>query len=797
MRTGFVTCLTLCTFAAAANALSPHRWNTWHIGAERTCTWDSSTATVQMATPEPFNPQDGQGNHVSADRDPLDDTFVGCEELPATPFTDVRTVDLTVGSGATYVWVRPPLEGQPYDQPDWTITPRAGSTQVQLVVVLSLDRGTGGKVRDVVASRDGFDFDGDGQLDVRIASPTWDVEVLADGAWGNFDLRAVPSTTTRVDGQYEQLRAQFGDGPTTFLGPTAGQQLDIRTGAADDVVQVAGPHQSEIRTYAGNDTIVVGDGGGSIMAGAGNDTIHGGSGNDHVSADTDSYGGSGLFTGDDEVHTGAGNDTVETGRGRDVVRTGTGDDTVIDAWDEVDVDAGPGADIVRIRGTRGARRAICGPGRDELWTTGRGRGVVRSRCERQMPSSPIVFEYLWHGKFGHHDGRPFTGNPRRYDGATALFGNVRAGSAVDLCAFDAAEGTMRVRVGGGGDSWAAQGIGNRVRCGDATFHSSVVRRVVVSTASPRAQLIVAPRIDARGRDERKYDFYPAPTSAFESPTIVITDAGTKRSDAPYRVRATPEGLDLNDDGDVDVFVHGVPNWNVELDTPAHGGRFDLRAVPSKPHELAWYYLATVRNTVYGPTSGPDVLLNANGGGIRHAIFEAEGDTVVLGPGDDNVSTYGGFDSVDSGAGNDVVNVSAGDDVVRAGAGDDIVVADIANKSKLWSRGDDRVWLGDGTNSAVLGHGEDVTRGGSGRDFVSDVGGLRGRIYLGAGKDQVDAWSTRSPILVACGADTDTTAAPRDAGSAPKLRSCERRVTNSNMLHMPWRPTQAAGEREWQ
>ena len=153
-----------------------------------------------------------------------------------------------------------------------------------------------------------------------------------------------------------------------------GQELTIRAGDGNDVIDVAadvevniivdgGNGDDSIRTGAGNDRIDGGAGNDTIYSGAGRDDVFGNSGNDRISAgagDDVVYGGDGddqLFgqNGNDFVDGGSGNDTVYGGAGNDILSGGLGDD--------------------RIEGHAGDDRIYAGGGRDIISDTG-GNNVV-------------------------------------------------------------------------------------------------------------------------------------------------------------------------------------------------------------------------------------------------------------------------------------------------------------------------------------------------------------------------------------------------------------------------------------
>ncbi|MEN1929071.1 M91 family zinc metallopeptidase [Luteimonas sp. MJ250] len=115
-----------------------------------------------------------------------------------------------------------------------------------------------------------------------------------------------------------------------------GQELTIRAGDGNDVIEVApnvrvnivvegGKGDDTITTGAGDDRIDGGEGNDTVFSGAGRDDIFGGSGNDLLT------GGEGVNiihggNGDDEITAGAGTNFIEGGAGDDVIQgAGTSD----------------------------------------------------------------------------------------------------------------------------------------------------------------------------------------------------------------------------------------------------------------------------------------------------------------------------------------------------------------------------------------------------------------------------------------------------------------------------------------
>jgi len=116
-----------------------------------------------------------------------------------------------------------------------------------------------------------------------------------------------------------------------------GQELTIRTGAGDDVIEVA----SNVTVNIVADT---GEGDDKIdIAGSGDNRIDAGDGNDSVDL-------SGA-TGRNDVFGGSGDDVIQGGSGVDVIYGGDGDDTIDGGAGRNYLEGGAGNDTIRSRGT--------------------------------------------------------------------------------------------------------------------------------------------------------------------------------------------------------------------------------------------------------------------------------------------------------------------------------------------------------------------------------------------------------------------------------------------------------------
>lgn len=178
-----------------------------------------------------------------------------------------------------------------------------------------------------------------------------------------------------------------------------GQELGVRTGDGNDVIEAAANVKVNMDVYggAGNDTITTGKGNDRIDGGLGNDTIKSGAGRDDVfgnggddvidagSGHDVVYGGDGNDTlrggkGRDTLEGGAGNDVLEGGSGNDVLSGGLGDDTIRgDAGNDV-VYTGAGKDTVD---NKAGKDVVYGQSADDT-ITATGKGVTNTVTEVDM-----------------------------------------------------------------------------------------------------------------------------------------------------------------------------------------------------------------------------------------------------------------------------------------------------------------------------------------------------------------------------------------------------------------------------
>ncbi len=222
---------------------------------------------------------------------------------------------------------------------------------------------------------------------------TSDQLVFSTGA-GNDEVRV----TRNDDGSL----ALDANGQRYRLELASGQELTIRTGDGNDVIDVApdvevniivdaGAGDDTIRTGAGNDRVDGGAGNDTIYTGAGDDYVFGNSGNDRISAGAGNdvvYGGDGddrLYgqNGNDFLDGGAGNDVIYGGAGNDILSGGLGDDRLEGHSGDDRIYAGAGNDI--ISNTGGSNVVYAQVGIDQVSAS---RGATNSVINVDLTGTP-------------------------------------------------------------------------------------------------------------------------------------------------------------------------------------------------------------------------------------------------------------------------------------------------------------------------------------------------------------------------------------------------------------------------
>ncbi|MGQ9897833.1 MAG: M91 family zinc metallopeptidase [Acidobacteriota bacterium] len=212
------------------------------------------------------------------------------------------------------------------------------------------------------------------------------------------------ATVTRVNGQViidtgdgnDQIRvtqdARTGDVTVsvngesrTFTGNDR-NNLVIRAGAGNDVIQVDPGVTVNLRLYGGDGDDVINGGSGHdrIDSGAGRDRIYGGAGNDYI------YGGDGNDTlqgggGNDTVYGGAGNDLVYGSAGDDYLEGGKGNDTIYGGAGNDVVSGGEGND--RLFGDTGNDAIYAGQGKDNI-SGGSGNNKLYVQADDTVQATP-------------------------------------------------------------------------------------------------------------------------------------------------------------------------------------------------------------------------------------------------------------------------------------------------------------------------------------------------------------------------------------------------------------------------
>lgn len=183
-----------------------------------------------------------------------------------------------------------------------------------------------------------------------------DVVVINTGA-GNDNVQVSQRNNGVLDVQI--------NGQAYQITLTQNQQLAVRTGDGNDIIQAADNVRvgMDVRAGDGDDTVVTGRGRDRVDGGLGDDNIQTRGGRDDV------FGNRGNDTidagdGNDVVYGGDGNDILRGGRGRDYLEGGRGDDQL---------DGGRGNDVLSgglgndtLRGDRGNDTIYTGAGADTV-----------------------------------------------------------------------------------------------------------------------------------------------------------------------------------------------------------------------------------------------------------------------------------------------------------------------------------------------------------------------------------------------------------------------------------------------
>lgn len=242
------------------------------------------------------------------------------------------------------------------------------------------------------------------------------------------------------------------------------------------------------------------------------------------------------------------------------------------------------------------------------------------------------------------------------------------------------------------------------------------------------------------------------------------------SSTPRVIVARSDGLDINGDGDTDVFLH-VSDWSVTVGTGSGADVVDLRQLPPIGDAL----IAPMEPYWASPSVG-------TGGGDDVVYGSLRKDYVGAGAGNDRVWGNGGSDSISlgdgtdwayGGSGHDDLIGGLGNDTLLGGSGRDAIYGDqgsgIPKRDRTRGGGNDVLVGGPGADDLWGNHGSDRISGGGGKDTIVD---WHGRYTINAGRDRDYIWlyprRLRSSDSVDCGRGIDKTDANYN-----RLRRCER------------------------
>lgn len=197
------------------------------------------------------------------------------------------------------------------------------------------------------------------------------------------------------------------NGETYAVRLTEGQELTIRTGGGNDVINVApnvsvnivvdgGAGDDTITTGAGDDRIDAGEGNDTVDAGAGRNDVFGNSGNDVIRGGNGAnifYGGDGDDqltggTGSNYLEGGAGADTITGGGRTDMLSGGVGNDRIVVGRNGGSIYAGAGSDT--IEGAGNNARVYAETGDTVTAATGAKPTVVNVEIDSSLGSSIAV-----------------------------------------------------------------------------------------------------------------------------------------------------------------------------------------------------------------------------------------------------------------------------------------------------------------------------------------------------------------------------------------------------------------------
>jgi Ca2+-binding RTX toxin-like protein len=183
-------------------------------------------------------------------------------------------------------------------------------------------------------------------------------------------------------------------------------------------------------------------------------------------------------------------------------------------------------------------------------------------------------------------------------------------------------------------------------------------------------------------------------------------------DDPMSVTAGSAGIDLNDDGNLDVVTSGVDGFgmltrdHVGSSMSAAGGGPTGGPVPQLiivggPGD------DTIHVGLAQSIGAISLIIGTNGGGGADTMVGGDGrDGLIGGPGDDTISGGDGRDVLVGSNGFDTIDGGSGSDVIEAGPGDDVAAGGKGNDSLIGDRGDDSLSGGEGRDRCDGGPGKD-------------------------------------------------------------------------------------------
>ncbi len=513
-----------------------------------------------------------------------------------------------------------------------------------------------------------------------------------------------------------------------------------------------------VRTGAGNDSIIGGDGDERIATGAGQDTVNTGAGDDTIALNTGQSGGDGVA------------DTV-------ILADGSGNDTIVEFDGPIDNGDGTysGIDQLEVSGmTTGTRPVnthdvtVSDVGGSALLTFPNGETVLLSGITPAQLATPQALAAigiplpdgivrgtaagdLIDGSYaGDNDGDMVDAGDAVPVGAgadqdTILAGagddTVFAGAGNDNVAGEAGDDSLE---GGAGDDVILGGDGADTLIGGSgsdTLSGGADADVFDQATALTSETFIGGEGTTTGVDFDTIDF-----SGMSGPVTVIYDG-----DESGTITDGGVGSPTSDFSEIEAFV--LTDYD---DSVSSGG-------DTLGHAIA----AGAGDDTIWAGLGNDTL--SGGSGADEIFGDAGDDAITGGLGNDDLGGDAGNDTVSGDAGDDFIQGGAGNDSLSGGDDNDTLLGGSGADTMSGDAGDDRMVGGTGSDSLSGGSGSDTMLGGDdndildGGDGADDLSGDAGSDTLsgGAGADTLAGGSGNDSLSGGDDSDTLTGGAGND------------------------------------